>query len=121
MLEEYGYQNDSALDGELALRKIKERITKFKEDGTAIYKIIFLDYSMPEMDGPMVVQEIHKILADYSDIEIPYICCVTAYAEASFKARAIESGMDYYITKPVSNIELVKICTNLETFATLEK
>ena len=29
-----------------------------------MYKIIFLDYSMPEMDGPTVSREIYRLFAD---------------------------------------------------------
>ena len=43
---------DSALSGKEALEKIKER-AKFVKDGTGeMFKIILLDYCMPEIDGP---------------------------------------------------------------------
>ena len=53
-----------------------------------MYKVILLDYSMPEMDGPQVAIEIRRmfkesILLDQS--HVPYICCCTAYEDASFK------------------------------------
>ena len=53
-----------------------------------MYKIIFLDYSMPEMDGPQVSLEINRILGE-EQIMVPYICCCTAYTEASFQTRAL--------------------------------
>ena len=31
----------------------------------------------------------------------PYICCVTAYSEASFLHRAFAAGVDSFLTKPV--------------------
>ncbi len=43
---------ESALSGPEALEKIKER-AKFVKDGTdEMFKIILLDYCMPEVDGP---------------------------------------------------------------------
>ena len=48
-----------------------------------MYQIVFLDYSMPDMDGPQVCQELRSILIKEL-IELPYICCVSAYTEASF-------------------------------------
>ena len=67
-----------------------------------MYRIIFLDYSMPEMDGPQVSLEIYRILGE-AQISIPYICCCTAYTEASFQVRARQAGMDQFLSKPVSN------------------
>ena len=55
MLNDIGYESDSAMDGQEALSKIIERASNFKEaGGPPMYKIILLDYSMPEMDGPTV-------------------------------------------------------------------
>ena len=53
-----------------------------------MYRIILLDYSMPEMDGPQVATEIRRLFKHsilHSDQEIPYICCCTAYGEARFQ------------------------------------
>ena len=53
-----------------------------------MYRIILLDYSMPEMDGPQVAMEIRRILKQsilhLEEDRMPYLCCCTAYAEASF-------------------------------------
>jgi len=36
----------------MAIAKIENRVKAMIEDETPMYKIIILDYSMPEMDGP---------------------------------------------------------------------
>ena len=78
-----------------------------------MYKVIFIDYSMPEMDGPQVATEVRQIL-DMSGLEVPYICCCTAYAEASFKNLALDAGMDHFLTKPIEFNELTAILTLLD-------
>ena len=45
-------------------------------------------------------------ILDEAEIKLPYICCCTAYSEASFKREAFASGMDNFITKPVKVDEL---------------
>ena len=70
-----------------------------------MYELILLDYSMPGMDGPQFCRKLIQILNDYN-LPLPFICCCTAYAEASFKTNALASGMDYFVTKPVSDDEL---------------
>ena len=52
MLEGKGFAIDSATRGTLALEIIKTRFELTIQGKGEMYKIIFLDYSMPEMDGP---------------------------------------------------------------------
>jgi len=46
-------------------------------------------------------------------VEFPYVCCCTAYAEASYKRLAKEAGMNKFLTKPVKDSELNEILTHL--------
>ena len=65
MINEIGYESEYAHDGSEALFKIQERVSNFKENGgPPMYRIIFIDYSMPEMDGPTVSREIYRLFAD---------------------------------------------------------
>ena len=41
-----------AVDGAEAIKTVKARIRNCHEKQASMYKVIFLDYSMPEMDGP---------------------------------------------------------------------
>ena len=84
-------KSDSALNGKEAIKLVQNRIEQvYRGEVASMYKVILLDYSMPEMDGPQVAVEIRKmfnesILIDQSRHKSPYICCCTAYIEASFK------------------------------------
>ena len=53
-----------------------------------MYKLVLLDYSMPDLDGPQVTIEIKNLFKQsilVQENQIPNICCCTAYAEESFK------------------------------------
>ena len=114
LLEERKVKSDSALNGKEAIKMIQSRIEKVYFGQASMYGVILLDYSMPEMDGPQVALEIRRIfnasiLLDQRDL--PYICCCTAYAEASFKRQAMAAGMDNFLNKPISAAELDEILT----------
>ena len=53
-----------------------------------MYKLILLDYSMPDMDGPEVARQARAFFKEHSTSEEdrldPFICCCTAYTEATF-------------------------------------
>ena len=63
------------------------------------YDIIFMDLHMPEMDGFEATKKIHS-LAKYKLRNIPIIA-VTASAFDEDKTKAIASGMDDFVTKPI--------------------
>ena len=44
---------------------------------------------------------------------MPFLCCCTAYAEATFKRQALQAGMDQFLTKPIKLSELNEILKNL--------
>ena len=48
------------------------------------YKLILLDYSMPDMDGPQTAIEILDKAREVQ-VPLPYICCLTAYTENEFR------------------------------------
>ena len=104
---------DTALNGAQAIKIVQARIRKSQEEGAPMYKVVFLDYSMPEMDGPQVASEIRQIL-DMSGLEVPYICCCTAYGEAAIKKLALDAGIDHVLTKPIEYGELTAILTLLD-------
>ena len=61
MLSSKHVKADSALNGNQALALIQTRMALAYQGKTTMYKIILLDYSMPEMDGPQVATEIRRI------------------------------------------------------------
>ena len=52
MLDNLKHPSESAISGTSALVKMQDRIELMREGKAQMYKIILLDYSMPELDGP---------------------------------------------------------------------
>ena len=80
----------------------EEAIELFKEKQP---DLILMDIGMPIMDGNEATKEIRKLSAD-----IP-IVGLTAYAYASDETKGLESGMNRYLTKPISITDLKEIVT----------
>ena len=103
LLEAYGVHSESALSGQRAIDMVKRRIELVQEDKATryqVFKLILLDYSMPEMNGPEVAVEIRRIVGE-AGLDQPYICCCTAYGDESYRQEALASGMNDFITKPM--------------------
>ena len=66
-----------------------------------MYKLIILDYSMPVMDGPTACANIRAMLAEAQCDSKPFICCLTAYQNSTFKKNALSKGMDRFEVKPI--------------------
>ena len=66
-----------------------------------MYKLILMDFSMPEMNGTEATVEIRRFL-DSVGLPQPYICCCSAYTDETYKKQAIDSGMDDFLNKPVA-------------------
>ena len=80
--------------------------------------IILLDVMMPDMDGLEVCQ---RLRATPDVAEVPIIM-VTALDDRNFRLRAIEAGVDDFITKPFDRVELrarIKTITRLNRYRKL--
>lgn len=54
-----GISCDSAISGRAAIELVHKRLKLIASgSGATMYNLILLDYSMPEMDGPMVAKAI---------------------------------------------------------------
>ena len=80
-----GYKIDIARNGQEAIEKVK----------TTAYDIVFMDLVMPERDGIQATVEIRGL-----GYQMPIIA-MTASASAKSKLKAISSGMNDYVVKPV--------------------
>lgn len=80
-LEEIGVASDATISGQNGIEKLIERIEQLKSiSSTALmYKLIIVDYSMPEMDGIEFTQQAKQLISD-SFLPMPYICCCSAIA-----------------------------------------
>jgi len=80
-----GLKVDFARNGKDAVAKIREKY----------YDIVFMDIVMPEYDGVQATVEIRA-----SGYQMPIIA-MTATAGTKTKTRALASGMNDYIVKPI--------------------
>ncbi len=62
MFHQKSIDSDYAMKGTEALKRIQERLELVYKGEASMYKIILLDYSMPEMDGPQTAIEIRRLL-----------------------------------------------------------
>jgi CheY-like chemotaxis protein len=111
MLNRIDIYPDSAKNGKEALDKIKEK---------GHYDLILMDCEMPVMDGYTTTKEIRLFEADKKmknqNSENPkdlLIVGLSAHAMADFKRRGLESGMDDYLTKPISLSAITNLLSRL--------
>jgi CheY-like chemotaxis protein len=98
ILEKSGFEAQAVGNGRLALEALKHNH----------YDLVLMDVQMPEMDGFEATTAIRNLASAVR--EIPIIA-MTANAMAGDRERCIASGMDDYISKPVS---LPKLQSTLE-------
>ena len=98
-LESIPVQAETAADGIEALAQISERPPD----------MILLDIMMPRMSGFEVCR---KLKSDPATRDIPVIM-VTALTELGDIERAVDSGTDDFLSKPVKRLELVTRVKNL--------
>jgi two-component system response regulator HydG len=85
LLEQEGYEVETAADGLLALELLAEKAPN----------LIVTDLKMPNMDG---MQLVAKVREQYPDI--PTIV-TTAFSDVSAAVQAMRAGAEDYLTKPV--------------------
>jgi len=95
MLAKLGYQVDAAITGVEALTRL----------GKTRYQLILMDCQMPEMDGFETTRRIRDPDSPVLDHEVP-IVAMTANAFPEDRARALASGMNDFLSKPVDQSTL---------------
>jgi two-component system chemotaxis response regulator CheY len=72
-------------------------------------RLVFLDIDMPRMDG---IEACHLMRAEPA-MEGSKIVMLTATAEDSARVRARQAGADFFLTKPFSPLELLRLVAEL--------
>ena len=104
LLEEMGAKIDIADDGTVAVEKMKRA-----QHGQ--YDLILMDIQMPVMDGYEATRTI-RALPDRVLAATP-IVAMTANAFSSDQERAIASGMNGYLTKPINIKKMVEVLSEI--------
>jgi CheY-like chemotaxis protein len=98
MLENLGYRTESAGNGMLALEAVSE----------AAYAAVLMDCQMPVMDGLSATAEIRRREARTGGARLP-IVALTANAMQGNRERCLAAGMDDFLSKPFTQLELGEV------------
>lgn len=71
------------------------------EDGAMQFDLILMDCEMPELDGYQTTKKIRELERAHALAATP-IVALTAHVEEDHRKRAFDSGMNYYVSKPVT-------------------
>jgi len=104
MLKFYGIQFEEAVDGLEAVNAIKMSRNVTGDPSAPHFGIIFMDLSMPIMDGYEAIENIRKL-----KISTPVIA-LTANALSQERKRALGAGATEFHTKPILSQDLHVIC-----------
>ena len=103
VLKENGLKAERAANGKQCVEMLK----KMPED---YYDMILMDIQMPEMDGYEATKRIRNL--DDARADIP-IVAMTANAFEEDRQKALESGMNAHISKPVDMNMLFKVMAQI--------
>lgn len=95
--EKLGFIIGSSTDAEEALREITSR----KPD------IVIIDMLMPKKDGASIVTEVKSVHKDVKFIMISQI------STKNIIAKAYDSGVEFFINKPINRIEVLNVIKNI--------
>jgi CheY-like chemotaxis protein len=90
LLDALGITADEATDGEHAVRATAERA----------YDLVLMDCQMPVLDGYEATRAIRAREQARGERRVP-ILALTAHVGPEHEERALESGMDAHLTKPI--------------------
>jgi signal transduction histidine kinase/DNA-binding NarL/FixJ family response regulator len=96
VLSELGYEAHIVGNGVEALTALEQEA----------YPLVLMDCQMPELDGYGAAREIRR--REAGAVHVPLIA-VTAHAFEGEREKALASGMDDYVTKPISRAVLGEV------------
>ncbi|MCW4015504.1 MAG: response regulator [Candidatus Bathyarchaeota archaeon] len=93
ILQQSGYETDTAETGHEAEQKAKDRI----------YNLVLLDIKLPDIEGTQLLAKLHKTAPQMVKI------MVTGYPSLENSMEALNKGADAYVTKPVKPAKLLAL------------
>lgn len=102
MLSKYNIEADIAVDGLDAIKLICEQQKR--------YDLILMDIEMPIKDGYQTTDDIRKFEQENS-LERCKIVAVSAHSMKESRDKALTSGMDDFLSKPIDQNILIEILT----------
>jgi signal transduction histidine kinase/DNA-binding response OmpR family regulator len=96
MLAELGYAADLAANGQEAVDRL----------AAGEYPLVLMDCQMPVLDGYAATRAIRAREGEHKHTPI---IAVTAHAMAGERQRALDAGMDDYVTKPIGTAALERV------------
>ena len=99
LLESGGYEVEVAVDGEQALEVLQQRTPD----------LILMDMQLPKVDG---YEATRRIKADERLRNIPLVA-LTAHSMRGDQDKALASGCDLYVTKPIDADQLLALIAKL--------
>ncbi len=91
LLEQLGFEVAVAVDGEQAVKAVHD----------SPFDVIFMDIQMPVMNGWQATHHIRQWEQQAAKVRVPIIA-LSAHASAADRAQALSSGMDGYLSKPLT-------------------
>ncbi|MDX1370574.1 response regulator, partial [Pseudomonas sp.] len=98
LLDDMGAQVSTANSGYEALERAQQQS----------FDLILMDVQMPGMDGRQTTEAIRQHESEHSLPPVP-IVALTAHALANEKRALLQSGLDDYLTKPISERQLAQV------------
>ena len=98
LLEGLGAEVLGVDDGHAAVQAVQDEA----------FDLVLMDVQMPGMDGRTCTEQIRRWEASQSGSPLP-IVALTAHAMANEKRALLHSGMDDYLTKPISERQLAQV------------
>ncbi|CAD8124691.1 unnamed protein product [Paramecium sonneborni] len=113
LMLKYQSKCDAAYNGNEAINQVLEKKNNACQIcGNKFYSLIFLDINMPIMDGFNTVKELKRMMSEQI-INKSYCIANTGFCDLDTKLKSYDSGMDYYLTKPLDQKELNKILNDI--------
>ncbi len=98
VLDSFSFDVSQAASGTEALAELQTAVTDKP------YKLVFMDWKMPEMDGIDVSK---RIKSDHRLSGIPIILMVNEYAQEAINSQAETAGVAAFLMKPVNRVLLL--------------